>query len=93
MKKGDVVTVSDSSFSMSINKLELDRPGDLRGLDFKLIAIGYKVPTSDFSEPNDAIIKNCETGEVIFIASRNLRSKKQYCSYCGQRLENCKIEH
>jgi len=91
MNKGDVVKVIDGSWSTNIKGMSLGSTGNLLGRSFVVIALDCDVPSTEGGHKNDAIIKCCTTREVVFIASKFLRVKKQFCEYCGQRLEKCEI--
>lgn len=76
MKKGDVVTIQDTSYSTSIIDGKLAHPG--RGLRYKRCVIVEtnctfpKTSRWDGNNVNNTIIQVCETNQIIFIEERFL---------------------
>lgn len=81
MKKGDVVTVRDSSYSKIITKYGLessyDPPRDIRGKQCVIIELDCRFPDAHRYQTrdhmcNDTVIRVIETDEVVFIEERFL---------------------
>lgn len=82
MKKGDVVTVRDSSYSKVVTEHGLessyDPPRNVRKKQCVIIELGCRFPDSHHYQTqihtcNDTVIRVIETGEVVFIEERFLQ--------------------
>ncbi|MCK5608843.1 hypothetical protein KAR91_43625 [Candidatus Pacearchaeota archaeon] len=83
MKKGDVVTIRDGSYSRSvingesIHEIGLERPNE----QFRVIEVDCKFPVIDLMQPqyelvptfNNTVIQAIDSGKVVFIEERFLR--------------------
>ena len=99
MNKGDVVKVLDGSYSVKItdNGLEAEYGINLEKEGQIVVETGLSLPASTYlsgrSQRNDTILRGVDSGQITFIKLAFCRPVKQFCEYCGQRLEKCEIEH
>lgn len=85
MKKGDIVTINDGSYPMSVidGKMtyELLDYGDAQDEQYKIIEIGCVLPAGGFQAReclgipgsfNDTVIQAIDSGKVVFVEERFL---------------------
>ena len=96
MKKGDIVTIKDSSYSQSIinektaHEILDDRYGGI-SKQYVVVEVNCMFPTTVMHQPdscyNNTVIQDIESGKVVFIMERFLQPATHTIVIDGKTIE------
>ncbi len=82
----------DGSYALAITEKGLKdtypaSPNSREINKYKIIAEGCRFPSSDDSYcVNDTIVRNVETGTIVFTKRRFIKRINKFCSHCGSKI-------